>query len=79
MRIDPHTLLFFDLTATERKEMFAYVEDVVLRGNVPPTPDWVTSWLTLARLSASHLFLLGISTVLPQKVLLSLIYAGGAT
>lgn len=73
MNINPKTLLFSDLTPQERAEMRAWAEAVILRGELPrPTPEWVVAWIDACGFTSQQALLL-ISSVLPQRVLLSLV------
>lgn len=75
MFIDTKTQLFKDISPEVRREMLAFCESVVIRGEVPqPHPPWVKQWLdTVMPDHAPHNILLYISTVIPQRVTLSLL------
>lgn len=73
MKIDKTTLLFSEMSYKERVELFEYAEDVVLRGKLPRVPPtWVAQWFEAAGFDDRQ-GLLVVSTVLPQRILLSLL------
>lgn len=73
MRINKTTMLFEDISPTERREMLAVCEDIVLRGKLPwPHPDWLRAWMDAFGFDERQQFLT-ISTAFPQRVLLSLL------
>lgn len=75
MRVNKKTLLFEDLTEDARRELLVWAEDVVLQGKIAyPDPPWVTEWMKVAGYDERQR-LLTISTSLPQRILLSLVYA----
>lgn len=47
MRIDPHTLLFHDLTADEAQVLQSFGEAVMLRGEQPEQPAMIQEWFKL--------------------------------
>lgn len=73
MIINPKTLLFEDLTHAEREELRSFAESVVLDGVFPqPEPEWVAFWAIHAGYDHRQKLLV-MSTVLPQRILLSLL------
>lgn len=74
MKINETTMLFEDLTDGEANEIFRVVEDIVIRGYLPPRPlpKWLDEWMNKFEFN-DHRFLLVISTALPQRALLSVI------
>jgi hypothetical protein len=72
--INKTTKLFEDLTDQEAKELQEWVEGVVFRGTFPVDhPDLIEHWLTAFGFRSNENTLLVISTVLPQRVALSLL------
>jgi hypothetical protein len=73
MRINPKTLLFEELTPSDRDELLEWAERIVLTGGFPPDdPPWLTEWMRVAGYDDRQRLLL-ISTAVPQRVLLSLL------
>lgn len=76
MYIDPKTLLFVEMSNQEEFELLAWAENVVLTGMTHGHPKWIDDrideWLNAAGLEVSNR-LLAISTVIPQRVLISII------
>lgn len=74
MKIDKETMLFKDLTIDDVKRMQLWVEDVVLNGRLEwPTPDWLETWYSELGFNSDDHRLLTQSTVVPQRVLLSIV------
>jgi len=69
-RINKTTQLFEDLTDQEAKELQMWVETVMLRGFLPTRPPLIDQWFDEVSLEES---LLSLSTVVPQKILMSLL------
>lgn len=73
MKINPTTLLFEDLTDDEREELRSYAESVVIDGVFPqPEPHWVAFWAVMAGYDHRQKLIV-MSTVLPQRILLSIL------
>lgn len=73
--IDSTTLLFRDISLKLRHEMKEFCEDIVIKGRIPnPLPDWVEKWFTVGKFDDRQRLLV-ISTVLPQRIMLSLLRA----
>ena len=68
--INKTTQLFEGLTDQEAKDLQMWVEAVMLRGFLPTRPPLVDQWLDEMSLEES---LLNLSTVVPQKILMSLL------
>lgn len=73
MVINDQTLLFEQLTEEEKDELRTWVEAVVLKGYFPqPEPLWVGVWAVKAGYNPTQKLLV-LSTVLPLRILLSLL------
>lgn len=73
MKIDPKTLLFTDIPPEMAKEMLAVSEDIMFKGTLPhPRPEWLQEWMQAGGFDERQ-YLLIVSTVLPARVLLSII------
>jgi len=70
MRIDQNTLLFHDLSDDEAREIRAYGEAVMLRGERPEQPAAIQEWMALF---PDQQPLLVIATVLPARIFYSLV------
>lgn len=74
MRVDPKTLLFVDLSEQDSIDLISWAENVVLRGHLPPEdPPWIDAWLAAAKLGDNQRLLV-LSTVIPQRALLSVLH-----
>lgn len=77
MRINHETQTFEDLTQVEAWTLQSWVERVVVKGEAQPVPEEVLTWLRelgYDRPGFDHSQLLILSTVAPQRVLLSLLW-----
>lgn len=75
MRINEKTMLFEDIPPDLQVEMRTWVENVVLRGELSwPLPSWVQDWMNTFNFDERQTMLIQ-STALPQRILLSLLYA----
>jgi len=73
MKIHKMSLLFEDIPEDVRADMTSVVEDIVLRGKIPhPYPEWMAEWLKIGEFSDKQ-HLMVISTVLPARVLISIV------
>jgi hypothetical protein len=64
---------FQDLDEDSATEILSWAEDVTVRGRIAyPRPDWVQEWLDVMMFDERQALLVT-STVLPQRVLLSLV------
>lgn len=74
MRFVPETLTFENIDIDMIKNMKKVITALILEGEVPnPEPEWMTEWFNLAGFSDNRQKLLVISTVFPQRILLSLV------
>lgn len=72
MRINKKTMLFEDIDRDTGNQMRTWCVNVVLRGQVIwPDPPWVAEWMRTFDYNENQRLSV-ISTVLPQRVLLSL-------
>ncbi|TXH14339.1 MAG: hypothetical protein E6R03_09400 [Hyphomicrobiaceae bacterium] len=76
MDIDPKAKIFTDVTDDQAMEMLAWAHSVVVDGVLPqPEPAWVELLITALDLHQQpHNRLLFLSTVLPQRILLSVVF-----
>jgi len=72
MTLNKTTMLYSSIPRETREEMLNWCADVVLKGNVTWNHDWLSRWLVECGFD-EHQRLLVISTVAPQRLLLSLL------
>jgi len=74
MRINKKTLLWEDLTVEEAATMRHWAEDVILVGKLAyPNPPWLDFWYKELGYNDDNRLLMQ-STVVPVRVLLSVLY-----
>jgi hypothetical protein len=71
MRVDPATMLVSDLTDVERTEIIRMCSDLILLGKFDWNHPIISQWCAGCELDDRQKLLL-ISTVMPQRLLLSL-------
>lgn len=72
MYFDPKTKLFRDISDQKRQELRDWAKSVILEGTLPtPEPPWVTQLLEAINVPGQRLLVL--STVVPQRILLSIV------
>ena len=73
MKIDPKTKLFYDIEPVLREEMLATAKTIVLNGEAPnPWPLWLEELMIALGYDGRNTLLL-LSTVVPIRILLSLV------
>ena len=73
MKVNRKTMLFEELTDIEKQGLLNISEKIVLKGEIPPQNNiYVSFWMKSLGYTDEQ-FLLLISTVFPQRALLSLI------
>ena len=60
-----------------RREMFDVCQRLILKGEIPyPYPEWMQEWMDTFAITDTEVLLV-VSTVFPQRILLSLLQQGG--
>lgn len=73
MKVDPKTLMFTNMSREDRAAVMNVVLDIMNKGRTPwPYPEWLSDWFKAGNFD-EHQSLLVISTVFPQKALLSIL------
>jgi len=74
MKVNEKTMLFEELTTEEMNELFDIVTGIVQNGIVPPRENkFVSLWMDKYNYTSDQ-FLMTISTLFPQKSLLSIVF-----
>ncbi len=75
MKVNSKTLLFEDLSNSERIELQSICEDIILYGRIPPSSNrLISTWLEAGGFKTDGGILLVISTVFPARALLSICF-----
>ncbi len=77
MKIDETTMLFTEISAEDRKEMYPLAKRMILEGFIPnPIPKFITQWMETFEYTERQ-YLMVMATAIPQRILVSLLEEPG--